>query len=379
MVASTNTVLEERTNPNEMLFRRLHILKTRVIWADSLRILATFAVVMLHTSSRDWYTTPVASSAWHALNIYDSLVRWCVPVFFMLSGVFFLDPSKEISTRTMFSRYILRILFALIFWGLVYGLVGLVKASARGMHVLTLANFVKLPLRIMFGPPWYHLWFLYAIVAIYLLTPILRLITKTCSRRDLEYILVIFFIFGAIMPSVNYCLHLVRPSLRINLTVMEATGYLGYFFAGFYFAKYELQRRTVAIMLSLGAASLLVTILLTSIVSLKTGKAFEYAYGYTLPTTMLASYAVFIVVRLKFKNGRMSERMRSTIVTISGYSFGIYLIHDLIIILFELFGVGATIFHPFISIPILSVANFIVSVTLVAIVKKIPWFGRNVV
>lgn len=113
--------------------------------------------------------------------------------------------------------------------------------------------------------------------------------------------------------------------------------------------------------------------------SLDSNRKVSEESGAVQSTTMLASYAVFIVVRLKFKNGRMSERMRSTIVTISGYSFGIYLIHDLIIILFELFGVGATIFHPFISIPILSVANFIVSVTLVAIVKKIPWFGRNVV
>ena len=62
----------------------------RVACYDVLRVAATFAVVALHLSAQHWADTDIYSTAWQAFNLYDSLVRWTVPVFVMISGVFFL-------------------------------------------------------------------------------------------------------------------------------------------------------------------------------------------------------------------------------------------------------------------------------------------------
>ena len=97
----------------------------RVIFLDSLRVIAIIAVIILHSAASQWYITPVNSLNWQILNIYNSLVRWCVPMFLMISGVFFLDPNKNISKKDIFYKYIKRILIALIFWGLLYGLINL--------------------------------------------------------------------------------------------------------------------------------------------------------------------------------------------------------------------------------------------------------------
>ena len=92
----------------------------RIVYADLLRIIATFAVIVLHVSASKWYDTPVKDFNWQIYNLYDSLVRWAVPIFVMLSGMFFLNPEKFIPTSNIIKKYIFRILLAIIVWGLFY-------------------------------------------------------------------------------------------------------------------------------------------------------------------------------------------------------------------------------------------------------------------
>ena len=75
--------------------------KQRVIYLDYLRIAATFCVVVLHISGQNWYTTSVNSFEWNVLNFYDSIVRWVVPIFVMISGALFLDNEKELSVNKL--------------------------------------------------------------------------------------------------------------------------------------------------------------------------------------------------------------------------------------------------------------------------------------
>ena len=84
----------------------------RVVYADLLRIFATFAVIVMHVAASGWSSTPVSSFDWQVYNLYDSLARWAVPVFVMLSGMFLLDPQKDTSTAKIYRKYILRIILA---------------------------------------------------------------------------------------------------------------------------------------------------------------------------------------------------------------------------------------------------------------------------
>ena len=86
----------------------------RVACYDVLRFAATFAVVALHLSAQHWADTDIYSTAWQAFNLYDSLVRWTVPVFVMISGVFFLAGTQ--SLRQILRKNVLRIVTAFVFW-----------------------------------------------------------------------------------------------------------------------------------------------------------------------------------------------------------------------------------------------------------------------
>ena len=80
----------------------------RLAYAELLRVVAMLAVIVLHVSGGWLESLPVGTTDWHALNMWDSLCRWCVPVFVMCSGMFLLDPQKALSWPSLFLRYILR-------------------------------------------------------------------------------------------------------------------------------------------------------------------------------------------------------------------------------------------------------------------------------
>ena len=66
----------------------------RIIAFDVMRIVAIFAVIWLHFSSQR-FNLSFPSTEWEIRNVYDSMVRWGVPVFVMILGALFLDPNKS--------------------------------------------------------------------------------------------------------------------------------------------------------------------------------------------------------------------------------------------------------------------------------------------
>ena len=59
----------------------------RLAYAELLRVVAMLAVIVLHVSGGWLESLPVGTTDWHALNMWDSLCRWCVPVFVMCSAL----------------------------------------------------------------------------------------------------------------------------------------------------------------------------------------------------------------------------------------------------------------------------------------------------
>lgn len=97
-----------------------HNLVDRVVYFDYLRVFATFAVMILHISAQNWYTTDVNGFEWQVFNFYDSIVRWGVPIFVMISGSLFLD--REIPLRKMYSKYIFRMAISFFVWSVIYAI-----------------------------------------------------------------------------------------------------------------------------------------------------------------------------------------------------------------------------------------------------------------
>ena len=155
---------------------------------DCLKVLATFAVMLLHIAEQNWHSANVLSFEWNVLNFYDSVVRWAVPVFVMISGALFLDRDYPVSR--IYRKNILRIVTAFIFWSLAYALISAVLSNKpmelQAIIVETLKGH-------------YHMWFLFMIVGLYMTVPFLKTIVQSAALT--KYFLVLSLIFAFVIPQ----------------------------------------------------------------------------------------------------------------------------------------------------------------------------------
>lgn len=91
----------------------------RILYLDILRFIAIFGVVLLHVSD-DGFLRGVDTEEWVPSLVYVTLSHWILPMFVMISGALFLNPKKNVSKRDLFTKYILRLVLAYVFWVIAY-------------------------------------------------------------------------------------------------------------------------------------------------------------------------------------------------------------------------------------------------------------------
>jgi surface polysaccharide O-acyltransferase-like enzyme len=241
-------------------------------------------------------------------------------------------------------------------------------------EMFTLYDIIKIPGIIILGPPYYHLWFLYMLMGLYLLTPIFRCFIKNCKKEHIEYFLLLFLIIGTCFPLINTILKNISlfKGREIYFPVVELTGYIGYYIAGYYFANYELKKKTKIIIYAFAILAMLSTIICTSFISVYKKEPIETLYGYLLPNTMFVAYAVFLLFKELNNKIEFSIKQEKMIINFSKDTFGIYLVHALVLQIFPIIGIQTLMINPIISIPIIAILAMAISYLCTKIIRMIP-------
>ena len=351
----------------------------RLIYVDILRIISIFGVILIHVAVQNYFSTPVTLKNWQFMNIYHDLPR-CSIIFVMISGIFHLRPNKkDLSFKEEMSvifKKIFRMLTALIFWSFLCN-IGLILVNKEAVNVHSISIIFE---KIIFGPSFYHLWFLYMLIGLYLLTPIFRCFISNCKREHIEYFLILFFIIGTCFPLINTILKYspVFTGKQIFFPAAEVTGYVGYYIAGYYFAHYKINNKLRIVIYILAVISILFTTLGTSFMSLKQNGVNTALLSHFLPNTMFATFGVFLLIQQLYGGKVFSDRMRSIIMNVSKNIFGIYLMHVIFIGIFKAIGVNMFIMTPLLSIPLIALAVMIVSYFGTVFISKIPVLNKYV-
>ena len=346
----------------------------RLAYADLLRFLATLAVIVLHTSIYWLDKTAVGSSSWAVLVTYDALMRWCVPMFVMLSGAFLLDPKKSVRLRDIFLKYILRILVALVAWGIFYALLeyGFTGWSSVWSGIGSALHHV------LWADPRYHLWFLYMMIGLYLVTPILRAFVRGASRGTLHWFFLLTFLFACLLPT----LQALFPGRLAGVTAWTdrfdihlVLGYVGYYVAGYYLKNYTLNRPAEFMIYILGILGAVAAVWGTHGLSLRAGTLTGALLQYHSPNVVFMAVALFVLFR--YVLGVSDERSRRQRVSgVARVSFGIFLAHDFFLALLRHFEITTLSFSPILSVPVLSAGVFLCSFAVAWLLSKIPLLGR---
>mgnify|MGYP003312750588 CR=1 FL=1 len=229
------------------------------------------------------------------------------------------------------------------------------------------------------GIPEGHLWFIIMIIGIYLVMPIIRIFIKGATKKDIEYFLLIAFIIQSVIPFLmefktfswinNYYTHL-------NPTVI--TGYIGYFVLGYYLNKYELSKKKKTSLMVLGIISIIITILLNLFKSQKINEPLTTFFNNFYPNIVFYSIGMFLIIKEICSKIRFGDKLKDFIAVVGKNIFGVYLIHILIRDLLDLVNINALMYNTYISIPLVSLLIFMISLIVTYIISKIPYLRRIV-
>lgn len=344
-------------------------MKERKNYLDYLRILSAFSVVVLHVSAQNWYSADIYGFEWNMFNIYDSIFRFGVPVFVMISGALMLD--KDINIKKLYSKNILRLIVSFLVWSTIYGI----------NYRLGFKDTIKV---ILLGH--FHMWYIFLIIGIYILVPVFSLIAQ--NEKVLKYSLIVFLALGIFIPTVyslindfgkgSLCSFASSFIYDIQRMSPEAfIGYPGFFLLGYYLDKKEFSIKQRIALYIAGIIGVLATILLTVSVSRLQNTPSETYYSGFMINVFLVVVALFVGFKYAFKNRAKENRF---IKYLSVSCYGVYLVHPFVMESIDKYlGVNTLSFNTVLSVPILSLIIFLLSMLISMILNRIPKINKYIV
>lgn len=313
-------------------------LSERLVNYDILRILAAYLIVMLHLSVQYINKAPVSVDEylnWQQAVKLATVSRVGVPIFVMLSGAFLLRPDREISLITIFRKYLPKLVILFVFWSLFYSL-----AEQDFFEHLTSSGLSDSWNKIDWNKFWpyfaqghYHMWYLYMLAGLYLLTPLIKHITLQASKAQLIYFVVLCVVVTSVTKLNQELWNISLLDIILDkLSLSFFLGYIGYYVAGYLLSTYTPGWRIAAVVFVLGILSFRFTYQETWKLNPMFG--FEqpnliYFSNYS-PTVFIMSFAVFL---LAAKVIFMKSWRPLKIVTgyLPQYMLVVYLVHPFII------------------------------------------------
>lgn len=326
---------------------------------DLLRVTACFMVVLLHVSALNIHEF---GPKWWAANLWDSLSRACVPLFFMISGATLLPKSETVSV--FLRKRAGRILAPLLLWSVFY----LWWLQYNGVDT---GNWI---VAIVSGPTMYHLWYFYAVIGIYMFVPIMRKFYQGSTDGEKIWFLSVWFLVASVYPMAKtlylgtqcgpfgQCIIPEAERLYETYGFSYFGGYMGYMFLGAFLK----ERRARA---GVGFAAFLMatagTATATYLQSVKSGQPCEFFFLYFSPLIVVAAVAIFYTF-IGLPTGLSSPALRY----VSDCTLGIYGLHafmiDPIFMRYRMFDItGVSWIDPVIA----SVGVFVACLTIIGMLR----------
>ena len=293
---------------------------------DFLRCIACISVVIIHTVAVFWYDTPVPllslndyfdnfkitfsqnlvsyqTKEWFYCSVVDALARFSVPVFVMISGGLMLN--KCHLEYNYIKKKVIHLIRLILTWGGVQGIIYLVKCTVTDEKVAV----VKLLRMIIKGPGAF--WFLYMIIPLYFMAPILKEILK--SKEISKYFLVMWIVFGLLASTFKIFFSSFQELPQLEYLNCVPV-YIGYFFLGGYLEKYGVSKRIRNFICVGGIIGVLI---------MTFGVPTGLFHNFTTPLCALYSTAVFVCV----DTNRGSNSIKQMAQKFASHTTGIYAMH----------------------------------------------------
>jgi surface polysaccharide O-acyltransferase-like enzyme len=291
------------------------------------------------------------SESWLPIVFYDSLSHACIPIFFMITG--FLLLHKEETILDFYKKRMARIIVPLIFYSLIY------------LHQkrIPVSDYLSC---IWEGPVEYHLWYVYNLIGIYLFLPFFKKIFLGSNLFEKIIYACLWFLLNVLCQSLHDYFH-TKIGFIVMFNFPMFIGYMGYVFLGGMLRGFPCRK----------TSPWLIFFLVCSAASMYSTYTFSFKNGKPEATFMSPSslFVFFATISLFFSLKDLKILNYRLIRCISGCTYGIYLIHILVLTILSKYNLSVSTGSAWITVPVITVICFLLSFCFVFLLKKIKWIS----
>jgi len=338
-------------------------------YINRLRILAIYAVVTAHVAmGLTMPMRPFTANWWLGCWLFY-VAHAAIPIFVMISGALLLGNERQESAMEFYKRRLYRAGIPLVFWTIVYLIVRQVVDGER----LTAGTIAGLILR---GEPYYHLWFLYMIAGLYLVTPALRMFVRHAPQRDRLFVIAIILLLANAYFQTDVLLWNNRRSIFTMFIP----------FIGYYLCGYELRLidpkkiPTGSLSLTVIISAIYLAVFAPVFLDRQGGVGVRYLFDFfSLPMVFL-SIAIFWAAYLHDTTAKPPEGFhRRALEWVASTTLGIYVLHPLVLTYIkDRLGNHAGDGSFLLAVMIVPLATFAACYLITSIMMNIPLLRRTV-
>ena len=320
--------------------------RPHIVWLDVLRLIAILLVIAVHCT--DPFNASPESRADPEFNfwgsVYGSALRACVPLFVMMTG-FLLLPVKQ-TMPAFYRKRIPRVFFPFLIWSVLFDLAPwFIQAVGGSAELVTrffpwepnpsaslgdaLQTIAMIPLTFtVYATP---MWYIYALIGLYLYLPIFSAWVERASRREKRFFLLLWFVslFIPYLTEFVSRYHFGTCSWNAFGTFYYFAGFNGYLLLGHYLGKGNdwSVGKTLSVTIPLFLVGYFITLVgfryMTSDPNVSE-EGMELFFTYCSPNVALMAIAVF---RLVQKVNVTSLSIRRALANLTRCGFGLYCVH----------------------------------------------------
>ncbi|MFB9057604.1 acyltransferase [Mariniflexile ostreae] len=329
----------------------------QIQYFNNLRAFACYLVILTHSAM------PAVDLSFGPFMVLFSIMGSPSSELFVTMSSSLLAPTR-LELLAFYKKRFSKLIPPFFFWSFIFVIIKFFQ------NELTVSESINKLLLFPILPVTGVYWFVYAICGLYLIIPIVSPWLKESNKKTLQVILAIWFL-TLLIPYLNLIFHsnIYEINGHYNFITVYLGGFIGYLFLGVYLRQYPIifKRKLkgiciISALIVLGATPLL------------------YAYFVDRKFLEIASHnlsitsALFVTsIFLFFQNFTLPDPIERAMNIIAKYSFGIYLMHILVIrdfvwVLFE----SNRLSHPLLETPLISLLSLLICLIICRLIVLLP-------
>ena len=344
--------------------------REHIYYFDYLRIFAFVSVIFMHTAAMPLRAG--INGNWYVTNVVTCLAFTAVPLFFMMSGFLLMTSKKTEDVSIMIKNRLPRLIVPLVFWTTV-AVIWLLLANDQ----LTIKEFLKSMISSTSQPIMVHMWYMYTLIAIYIISPFLYAGLHNMKRSG--HILLFSII---VIVSLQYMIRIIVPEPFNKLFMWDIVdkmqffgGHLCTFFLGYYLGTSK-KKVSNKLLIMIAVISLGIISVGTWLLTIRTGEFDQTFQVQSQGYEILLASSMFLLAKQNLN--KTKKWIEHFVKPLAGLSLPVYLCHNIILSILGYYGIEGSGFIKIVFVTVIvAVISYLIAKT-TASVKPICFLVNGV-